>query len=139
MTVKLVKIQNNEIIYNKKGNILKFLNKNSKQFKGFGELYFSEIKKNTSKGWNIHYKYYSIVTVPYGIVEFTFFNPKKRNKKFQTITAGGKKNISIQIPPGIWFCFKSKKKLSIVANLLNKIHDKKETNKVAIINGKIIK
>ena len=139
MTVKLINIQNNKIIRNKKGNILKFLNNKSRQFKGFGELYFSEIKKNTSKGWNIHYKYFSIITVPYGLVEFTFFNPKKKNKKFKKITVGGKKNISIQIPPGIWFCFKSKKKLSVVANLLNKIHNKKETDKAAIINGKRIK
>lgn len=139
MTVKLVKIQNNKIIYNKKGNILKFLNKKSKLFKGFGELYFSEIKKNKTKGWNIHYKYFSIISVPFGVVEFTFFNPNKRNKKFQKITVGSKRNISIQIPPGIWFCFKSKKKLSVIANLLNKIHYKKETNKAAVINGKTIK
>ena len=68
-----------------------------------------------------------------------FLIQKKKNKKFQKITVGGKKNISIQIPPGIWFCFKSKKKISVVANLLNKIHNKKETDKAAIINGKRIK
>ena len=45
MIVKSIKIQKNKIIFNKKGNIIKFLNKNSKQYKSFGEIYFSEIKK----------------------------------------------------------------------------------------------
>ena len=139
MIVKSIKIQKNKIIFNKKGNIIKFLNKNSKQYKSFGEIYFSEIKKNVTKGWNIHYKFYSVVTVPYGKVEFNFFNPKKKKKVFKKVIAGGKKNISIQIPPGIWFSFKSLSKISVVANLLNKIHDKKETNKATNINGKKIR
>ena len=84
MIVKSIKIQKNKIIFNKKGNIIKFLNKESKQYKSFGEIYFSEIKKNVTKGWNIHYKFYSVVTVPYGKVEFNFFNPKKKKKVFKT-------------------------------------------------------
>ena len=79
------------------------------------------------------------MTVPYGKVEFIFFNPKKKKKVFKKVIAGGKKNISIQIPPGIWFSFKSLSKISVVANLLNKIHDNKETNKAANINGKRIR
>lgn len=139
MTVKSIKIKKNKIIFNKKGNILKFLDKKSKQYKSFGEIYFSEIKKNMTKGWNFHRKFYSIVTVPHGVVEFIFFNPKQKKKTFKKIIAGGKNNISIQIPPGIWFSFKSRTKISLVANFLNKIHNKKETEKTNIINGKKIK
>ena len=91
MIVKSIKIQKNKIIFNKKGNIIKFLNKKSKQYKSFGEIYFSEIKKKVTKGWNIHYKFYSVVTVPYGKVEFNFFNPKKKKKVFKKVIAGGKK------------------------------------------------
>ena len=110
MTVKLIKIQNNKIIYNKKGNILKFLNSKSKQFKGFGELYFSEIKKNTSKGWNIHYKYFSIITVPYGLVEFTFFNPKKKIKNFKKLQLAVKKIFLFKYPQEFGFVLNQKKK-----------------------------
>ena len=76
MTVKSIKIQNNKIIRNKKGNILKFLNCKSKQFKGFGELYFSEIKKKHQKDGifiiNIFHCNSSL-----WISGIYFFNPKK--------------------------------------------------------------
>ena len=49
MIVKSIKIQKNKIIFNNKGNIIKFLNKKSKQYKGFGEIYFSQIKKMLRK------------------------------------------------------------------------------------------
>ena len=56
MTVKSIKIINNKIIKNKKGDVIKFLNKKNNLFRGFGEIYFSEIKKNHTKGWNFHKK-----------------------------------------------------------------------------------
>tara|TARA_E500000178_G_scaffold294136_1_gene299293 strand:+ start:1617 stop:1835 length:219 start_codon:yes stop_codon:yes gene_type:complete len=68
-----------------------------------------------------------------------FLTRNKKKKTFKKIIAGGKNNISIQIPPGIWFSFKSRTKISLVANFLNKIHNKKETEKTNIINGKKIK
>ena len=62
MTVKSIKIINNKIIKNPKGDIIKFLNRKSKLFSRFGEVYFSEIKKNKTKGWNIHFKSKCIVS-----------------------------------------------------------------------------
>jgi dTDP-4-dehydrorhamnose 3,5-epimerase len=133
MTVKSIKFIKNKIIKNQKGDVIKFINKSSKNFSRFGEIYFSEIKKNKTKGWNIHYKNQCILTVPYGVVDFLFFNPKQ--KKVKKITISKKNNYSVVIPPGIWFSFKSKAEMSIVTNLLNNKHDKKETGKSSIING----
>ena len=45
MTAKSPNIYKNKIIKNKKGSIIKFVNKKNKFFKSFGEIYFSEIKK----------------------------------------------------------------------------------------------
>jgi len=45
MNIKNIKVINASVINNNKGDILKFVNKNDKFFKGFGEIYFSEIKK----------------------------------------------------------------------------------------------
>ena len=77
MTVKSVRVLKNKNIYNKKGSIIKFINNREKNFKRFGEIYFSEIKLKKIKGWNYHKKYTCIITVPYGLVEFYFFNKKK--------------------------------------------------------------
>ena len=139
MTVKSIKIFKNKIIKNKKGDIIKFLDKNNKYYKSFGEIYFSEIKLNKTKGWNIHYKYQCILAVPFGKIEFSFFNPKQKIKKIKKITVSKKNNYTIIIPPGIWFSWKSKVKLSIVTNILNNIHNKKEIGKSEVINGIEIK
>jgi|TARA_B110000967_G_C18805713_1_gene520912 dTDP-4-dehydrorhamnose 3,5-epimerase len=136
MTVKSIKFVKNKIISNKKGDIIKFINKNSKNFTKFGEIYFSEVKINKTKGWNIHYKHQCILAVPFGKIIFSFFNSKSKIKK---ITIDKKNNYSIIIPPGIWFSFKSLSKLSIVTNVLNNIHNSKETGKSNIINGIKIK
>ena len=57
MTVKSVRVLKNKNIYNKKGSIIKFINNREKNFKRFGEIYFSEIKLKKIKGWNYHKKY----------------------------------------------------------------------------------
>ena len=63
-----------KIIKVKKGDILKYLSKKDKFFSGFGEVYFSEIKKNKTKGWNLHKKNTCILSVPFGSVVFNFID-----------------------------------------------------------------
>ena len=130
---KSIKIKSYRIIKNKKGNIIKFLDKKNNLFLGFGEIYFSEIKKNQTKGWNYHKKNTCTIVVPLGQVLFKIFNSRK--KKFFQISIGKKNNKIIQIPPGHWFSFRSQTKNSLVANLMNKVHSKNETDKKNIING----
>lgn len=125
MNIKNIKVINASVIKNNKGDILKFVNKNDKFFKGFGEIYFSEIKKNKIKGWNYHKKNYCLFSVPYGKVIFFF---KKNNKK-KKVTIDKNKYKIILLPPKIWFSFTSLTKLSIVANIIKTPHDDKETLK----------
>ena len=87
---KLVKVEKNKIIKNQKENIIKYLSKKDKIYKGFGEVYFSEIKKNKIKGWNLHKKYTCIITVPVGNVEFTVLSNK--NTLFRRRIDSKKKN-----------------------------------------------
>ena len=135
-TVKLVKVFENKILKNKKGDIIRFLNTNNKFFNKFGEIYFTEIKKNFTKGWNLHKKNTCIISVPHGSVEFKVYNPQK--KRMFKIKIGKKNCKSIQIPPGNGFCFRSLAKISILANLMDDIHKKSETNKKNKINNLLI-
>ncbi len=134
---KSVKIFSNKIIKNKKGNIIKFLSRKDKFYKGFGDIYFSEIKRNKIKGWNLHKKNTCTIVVPEGTVNFKIFDPKK--KKLIKISIGKKNNKILQIPPGIWFSFTTESKKAIVTNLMDKPHRKKETIKESSINGIKIK
>lgn len=127
MTVKLVKISKCKLVKNLKGNIIKFINKKDDLFTNFGEIYFSEIKKNKIKGWNYHKRYICLLTVPYGKVKFTIYNPSNKKKKHYILS--DKNRIILQIPPKNWFSFTSLLKRSLVVNILNNIHNPLETKK----------
>ena len=137
MTIKQIKVIPCKVVKNKKGDIIKYINNKNKLFTQFGEIYFSEIKKNYTKGWNLHKKNNCLISVPFGKVVFTIFNPQK--KKLTKIILGKKNNKIILIPSGNWFMFNSLTKISIVSNLMDKLHSKKETLKNNIINNIKIK
>ena len=137
MTAKSIKIFKGKLIKNKKGNIIKFINKKDKFFEKFGEIYFSEIKKNKIKGWNFHKKNTCLITVPFGKVKFIIFNPL--NKKMQKFILSDKNNNIMKIPPNFWFSFSSLVKKSLIANILNNVHNQLEVKKESVINKIIIK
>ena len=130
MSLKKIKIIPLKISKNIKGDILKYLEKNNKYLKKFGEIYFTEIKKNKTKGWNFHKKNQCLISVPFGNVKFTFV--KKFNSKKKIITIGKKNHSLIIVPPGNWFKFESLEKISLVVNTLDNIHSDKETLKIPI-------
>ena len=130
MSLEKIKIISLKISKNVKGDILKYINKKDKYFKTFGEIYFTEIKKNNTKGWNFHKRNQCLITVPYGKVKFTFAKKTNSKKKIAII---GKKNYSIIIiPPGNWFKFESLEKFSLVVSTLDNIHSDEETLKLPI-------
>ena len=72
MSISKIKILKLKIFNNSIGDTMKYLSKKNSFFKGFGESYFSEIKKNKMKGWNYHLKYWCILCVPFGELHFYF-------------------------------------------------------------------
>ena len=130
MSLSKIKTIKLKISTNPKGDVLKYLTRKNKYFKKFGEVYFTEIKKNKVKGWNFHKKCWCLLAVPYGKVKFTF--AENINSKKKTIIIGKKKYFIIVVPPRIWFNFMSIKKISLVVNTLNHVHNKNETLKIPI-------
>tara|TARA_B100001109_G_C18660320_1_gene379173 strand:- start:235 stop:663 length:429 start_codon:yes stop_codon:yes gene_type:complete len=131
-----------KIIKNKKGDIIKYLSKKNPYFKAFGEVYFTEIYKNKVKGWNYHKKNHCIFCVPQGKVEFFFIDGRKKSKTYlkeEKITAGKKRPYLIKVPPKIWISFKSKEKISLIANLMERPHSKNEALKSNFVKNYYIK
>ena len=85
MSLKNIKIIKLKVLKNSKGDLLKYLNKNHKNLKNFGETYFNEIKKNQVKGWNYHKKCKCLLAVPYGKVQFTFALDIQKKKRIISI------------------------------------------------------
>jgi len=126
--IKLIKLK---IIKDKRGDLLKYIDKKSNFYKKFGEIYFNEIKKNETKGWNYHKKNQCIITVPFGKVKFKFTNTI--GGKVKVITIGRENYKAIVIPPKVWFNFTSVKKHSLVVNFIDNKHSKKETLKASVL------
>ncbi len=114
-------------IKTKEGDIIKYLDKGKKYFNKFGEIYFSKINKGYIKGWNLHKKTKCYITVPYGSVTFVLKDLKMiKSKRFEIKDSRPELLI---IPQNIWFKFFTKKKFSIVMNLIEIKHNKNETRK----------
>ena len=56
MSINKIRVVKLKKFNNSIGDTMKYLSKKNSFFKGFGETYFSEIKKNKIKGWNYHKK-----------------------------------------------------------------------------------
>ena len=130
MSVSKIKVIKLKKFHNPIGDTMKYLSRKSSFFKGFGEVYFSEIKKNKIKGWNYHKKYWCLLCVPFGKVKFNFKD--QLNSKVKSITIGKKNYSVIIVPPKIYFSFKSEVANSLVVNTTNGVHDENETIKVSI-------
>jgi dTDP-4-dehydrorhamnose 3,5-epimerase-like enzyme len=118
---------NSQFFKNKKGDVIKYISKKSKYFKKFGEIYFSEIKKNKIKGWIKHTRNTCIICVPSGKVKFFTFKENFHDKKKFILSK--KINKLLIIPPGYWFSFLSINKISLVANLIDDVHSDNEVMK----------
>ena len=79
MNLKKVKIYKSKKIYNINGNLSKLLSKKSLSYKNFGELYLTNIKYKSIKGWKYHKKMISNIFLISGKVKFVIVE-KKNNK-----------------------------------------------------------
>lgn len=127
INLKKIKFYKKKIIFNPKGNIIKFIKKSDKNYMKFGEAYFTWIKRNYLKGWKFHKKMHMNLTVPVGNVKCIFYD-KTANKKI-VFKLSEKKPGTLYVPPKIWFAFQNidKKKSSLLVNFSNIIHNKNET------------
>lgn len=125
------KIRNNSFFFknkfqrkkNLKGDIYKIINKKSKNFSGFGELYLSSLNKGMSKGWNFHKKMTLNLFVVKGRVMFFL----KRDKKVFRINLNEDQNEILTIKPKVWVKMVNLSlKESKIINFANLVHDKNE-------------
>ena len=106
-----------------KGDIYKIINKKSKNFSGFGELYLSSLNKGMSKGWNFHKKMTLNLFVVKGRVMFFL----KKDKKVFRINLNEDQNEVLTIKPKVWVKMVNLSlKESKFINFANLVHDKNE-------------
>tara|TARA_Y100000746_G_C15243061_1_gene342390 strand:- start:131 stop:547 length:417 start_codon:yes stop_codon:yes gene_type:complete len=109
---------------NIKGNINKILSINDPEYKGFGEIYTSIVKKDSVKAWKYHKKMTLNLTVIYGETKFVFFDG---NRDFKSFNISSNDPHLLTVPPKLWYGFKSlNNNDSLVLNFTNFIFNENE-------------
>jgi dTDP-4-dehydrorhamnose 3,5-epimerase len=123
-----------EKIPDERGTIYHMLRSDDKNFKGFGEIYFSTIYPDVVKGWHLHTRMTLNYAVIQGMIKLVLFDGRKGSKTENEIIEIflGEDNYSlVTIPPGIWNGFKGVgTKTAIVANCTDIPHDPKEIKRM---------
>ena len=116
------------LISNPKGKIIKFLDTSSKDYKGFGEVYFSFINKNNIKAWKINKKATSNLIVPIGKVLIVVYDLNENLVLKRVISSSYK----VLIPKSYIYGFMGIGDNNLIVNFLNKKHSKNNAIKIKL-------
>ena len=128
--MKILGISKNKLktIDNENGVIMHGLKKSDEVFKGFGEIYFSQVEYKKIKAWKRHTRMTMNLIVPIGSVKFVFYDESK--KLFEEHNIGEHNYFRLTVDPFIWFGFKGMKEgKNLVMNLANIEHDPNEVER----------
>lgn len=114
-----------KIINNNKGKIVKFFYQNIKKFNKPKEVYFSFIKFKKIKGWKLHLKQTTIISVVFGKIKIVIFD--KNFNFLEEVILTSKSPSYVLIPPNVWYSFRGlNKSQSIICSLIDMLHNDDE-------------
>ena len=124
MNVKQILVTPLNRISNVHGDILHAMKKTDPGYLGFGEVYFSTIKKGAIKAWKRHIRMTLNLVVPVGNIQFVFMDDEGN---FLVETIGEERYVRLTVPPGIWFGFRGlNSPYSLLMNCANISHEPDE-------------
>jgi dTDP-4-dehydrorhamnose 3,5-epimerase len=99
------------VFSDERGAVLHMMRSDSDLFKGFGEVYFSQVNPGVIKGWKLHKKMTQNFTVPVGRIKVVVYDAREQSKSFGEIvevTLGRPDQYHLlQVPPGVWYAFQN--------------------------------
>ena len=124
------------------GPVLHMLKAENPLFKGFGEIYFSEVEAGAVKAWKRHTKQNQLFAVPYGIMEIVVYDAREESSTAGTllrVTLGRPHNYNLlSMPCGVWYGFTALHGASaLLANFADIPHDPTESEKLPANTPKI--
>ena len=130
-------IEKLNIISDNRGSVLKFISKDSKGYKKFGECYISEIKPGVIKAWKLHKIQTQNMAILDGKIKLNLYDLRKNSESYKenfSLEVGRPNNyFRITIPPGILYGFKCiSKNKAIIINCTDIEHDPKETKNIGL-------
>ncbi len=124
-------------IHHPKGDIFHVLKKSEESFDSFGEVYFSNIKKDLIKGWKKHKSMTMNLVVPVGAIRFVFCDRREtsttKGEFFSTIISP-ENYCRITVPPNVWTAFQGLREHNLLLNIANMEHDPLEAENIDLEN-----
>ena len=111
-------------IYNPKGDIFHAMKKSDVGYAGFGEAYFSTVKKGIIKGWKKHIKMTLNLIVPVGKIKFVIYDEK--TKEFFEVVLSKDNYYRLTVKPNLWMAFQGLNEFNMLLNLASIEHDPSE-------------
>ena len=124
---------------NEQGKVMHMLRNDSKNFTKFGEVYFSTIYQNKTKGWHRHKRMTSNFAIVSGKVKFVLYDSRPESKtkgKIEEIFLSQENYKLITVPPLIWSAIQCvSKETSIVAIFTDLPYDEKEIERKSLVDN----
>ena len=129
-------------IADKCGPVLHMLKNDSRLFKQFGEVYFSEIHSGLVKAWKRHKKQSQNLVVPLGKIWLVIYDDRPNSnthRKIAQYKLGRPKDYRlIHIPPMLWYGFQGiGDQSSMIANCTDLSHDPEEMESLSADTSQI--
>jgi len=100
-----VEITSLKIIDDERGSVLHMMRNDSKNFKSFGEIYFSIAHPNAVKAWHLHKETYLNYACISGTIKLVLYDDRPKSKtqnKIQEIILSIDNYFLVTVPPLIW-------------------------------------
>mgnify|MGYP001158937532 FL=1 len=133
-------IKKNQII-DDRGRIMHMMRNDDKNFKQFGEIYFSSVYPKAIKAWHLHTEMTLNYVVVWGKVKLVLYDDRKKSitkGMIDEIILSMSNYCIVKSPPFIWNGFSSVNNCeSIIANCSDIPHDKNEIIRIPYDDTKI--
>lgn len=127
-------------IKDERGAVYHYLKSTDQNFKGFGEVYYSKINSQITKGWKLHYRLFQNFCVPFGNVKIVVFDPREdspsKGEVDEILLNDSDNYYLLSMPPGLWYSFKcTSENFALLANVIDQEHDPLESTTLPLQNS----
>ena len=129
-------------IADNRGSVLHMMRRDSKLFKQFGEVYFSEILSGKVKAWKRHKQQTQNLTVPVNNIRLVIYDNRPSSSthgKIEEYELGRPDHYClVHIPPMLWYGFQAfGEETALIVNCADQPHDPKQTESLPADSNEI--
>ena len=125
-----------------RGSVLHMMRRDSKLFKQFGEVYFSEILSGKVKAWKRHKQQTQNLTVPVNNIRLVIYDNRPSSSthgKIEEYELGRPDHYClVHIPPMLWYGFQAfGGETALIVNCADQPHDPEDTESLPADSNEI--